>query len=84
MMVTTITLGEDGTVQWSTDWEALIKQEIEQKLAHEHIAQTYGYLTRSGYQQWESLNTLIIARYGKSGFRRIKELAWKRIEGEQL
>jgi hypothetical protein len=80
--ITTITFNDGGTAAWSTDWEALIKHEAEQKLAHEHVAQTYSYLIRSDYQQWELLNKIITARYGKSGFRRIKELAWKRIESE--
>lgn len=78
----TITLNDDGSASWSTNWEALIKREIEAKLAHEHIAQTYSYLIRSGYQQWATLNPLIIARYRKTGFVRIKTLAWKRTNVE--
>jgi hypothetical protein len=79
-VTTTITLNTDGSASWSTDWEALIKQEIDAKLDHAHVAQTYSYLIRSGYQQWTTLNPLIIARYGKAGFQRIKALAWQRIE----
>lgn len=81
-MVTTITISNDGPISWSTDWESLIKQEIEQRFAHAHVAQTYSYLIRLGYQDWATLNPLIIARYGKSGFKRIKELAWKRVEAD--
>lgn len=80
--VTTINLKNDDTVTWSTDWESLIYQEIETKLAQPHIAQTYSYLIRSGFQKWGELNAAIAARYGKKGLLRIKTLAWKRIDGE--
>lgn len=82
-MITTITFNADGSALWSTDWEALIKQEIEQKLDHEHVAQTYSYLIRSGYRQWVTLNPLIIKAYGKRGFMRIKGLAWERIDADK-
>lgn len=78
-MTTTITLNDDDTVSWSTDWEALIYQEIETKLAHADIAQTYGYLICSGFQKWGELNPVIVARYGKTGLQKIKILAWKGI-----
>lgn len=57
--------------------ESVIENEIAQKCTQKQIAQTYALALRSSWPtDWKRVGEAIIKRWSKSGFKRIKEMAW--------
>lgn len=63
------------------DWEAVLRQDLaDPKMGRIDIAQDYRYLIsiNDPGTDWAGINQAIIARFGITGFRVIKDRAWSK------
>lgn len=59
------------------DVEAVIEREIAQNATQRQVAQTYALGLRSTWPtDWARVNSMILARWSRSGLLRIKRMAW--------
>lgn len=73
----TLTLNSTGGIA-DVDFVQWIMNEIEdKKMTRKDVAQTYAILIQKGHKEFLSINEAILRRWSPSGFRWIKEQAWK-------
>lgn len=78
----TITLNDDHKIV-DCDFAQWIMNEIGDKaFTRADVAKTYAILIQKGHQDWRPINEAILKRWSRSGFKWIKEQAWKFVNAE--